>query len=201
MLPKPIAHWILAHVSRETLKWIIGILMLIPMILGPIVVAVAVFVGLRNTKPAPGTGFRLTQIGNLLFASLFFLGLIWPDDWRLLSPPPTPATDAPGRLFLTLVATLICLWFVSALVLFFRSRLAWCGSLLGVGAAIFLSLYVMLEVVKESCFPSPTADVPPSMPALVMATVTMLLFLLAFLAFSVGIFTGLIKSRQELRRM
>ena len=201
MLPKPLAHWILAHVSRETLKWIIGVLMLIPAFLGPIVVAVAVFVGLRNTKPAPGTGFRLTQIGNLLFASLFFLGLIWPDDWRLLSPPPTPAADAPGRLYLTMAAAFICLWFLSAVLLFFRSRLAWFGSLMGVGVAIFLFLSVMIEVVRESCFPSPAANVPPSMPALVMATVSMLLFLLALLAFSVVIFTGLLKSRQELRRM
>lgn len=201
MLPKPIAHWILAHFSRETLKWIIGIFSLIPTIIIPVGVAVGFLVVLRKANPAPGTGFRLTQIGNLLFASLFFLGLIWPDDWRLLSPPPTPAADAPGRLRLTLVAALICIWFLSAVLLFFRSRLAWFGSLLGVGVAIFLFLSVMIEVVRESCFPSPAANVPPSMPALVMATVSMLLFLLALLAFSVVIFTGLLKSRQELRRM
>ncbi len=201
MLPKPIAHWILAHFSRETLKWIIGIFSLIPTIIIPVGVAVGFLVVLRKANPAPGTGFRLTQIGNLLFASLFFLGLIWPDDWRLLSPPPTPAADAPGRLYLTMAAAFICLWFLSAVLLFFRSRLAWFGSLMGVGAAIFLFLSVMFEVVRESFFPSPAADVPPSLPALVMATVTMLLFLVAFLAFSIGVFVGLLKCRQELRRI
>ena len=72
---------------------------------------------------------------------------------------------------------------------------------MGVGVAIFLFLSVMIEVVRESFFPSPAADVPPSLPALVMATVTMLLFLVAFLAFSIGVFVGLLKCRQELRRI
>ena len=201
MLPKPIAHWILGHFSRETLKWIIGIFLLIPTIIIPLGVGVGFLVVLRKANPAPGTGFRLTQIGNLLFASLFFLGLIWPDDWRLLSPPPTPAADAPGRLYLTLVAALIGLWFLSALVLFFRSRLAWFGSLLGVGAATISFACIFFGVVRVSFFPSPTADVPPSMAAQVMATITMLLFLLAFLAFSIGVFVGLLKSYKELRRI
>ena len=200
MLPKPIAHWILGHVSRETLEWIVGIFLLIPMAIGPVVVAAVLFVSLRKAKPAPGTGIGFTRIGNMILASLFFLGMIWPDDWRLLSAPP-PASFEPSPFYHTMVAWVICVWFLSAALLFFRNRLAWLGSLLGVGSAVFGFSWILFGVIKQSLFPD-EADAAHlaqiHLVARISAAAIFLIFSGACLLFSGGVFIGLVKSRKEL---
>ena len=202
MLPKPIAHWIFGHVSRETLKWIIGSFLCIQMLIIPLIVVVVLFVGLRKVGPAQKTGIMFTRIGNLILASLFFLGMIWPTDWRLLSPPPSPAWVEPRPFYDTMVAWLICVWFISAGFLFFRSRLAWFGSLLGVGSAICLFAVGLIGAMRGFIFPNDDEAAHMAQihgVALIMAMMTLLGFLVVCLAFSVGLFIGLLKRRSELR--
>jgi hypothetical protein len=59
-----IAHPILDHFSKEAVRWIIGGFLLIPMAIVPIIVTVALFVGLREVA-----SIRKVGILNLIVAS------------------------------------------------------------------------------------------------------------------------------------
>ena len=204
MLPKPIAHWILGHVSRETLTWIVGIFFLMPMAIIPIVVVTVMFVGLRKARPTPKTGIVLTRIGNMILASLFFLGMIWPDDWMLVSSPPPPATLEPRPFFATMAAWLICVWFISGVFLFFRTRLAWFGSLIGVCLAVVIFAWLFTTVFGECFFPN-AQELHDRERLIGGAPSVVIIYTFAFgfigicLASAVGLFIGLLKMRGESR--
>jgi hypothetical protein len=148
------------------------------------------------------------RIGNLILASLFlslvvffFLGMIWPDNWRLLSPPPPSVEPRP---FYDTVAVwtscvlVICVWMISAAFLFDRCRFAWFGSLFGVGSAICLFVCLLVDLVWEGLFSSRVQDSYLSGAAFIIGMLSAFSFLIVWLTFSVAIFIGLIKNRKEL---
>jgi len=199
MLPTPIAHWILGDVPRETLKSIFGVMLCIPMAIGPIILIAALFVGLRRVSPASNNGIIMTRIANMILAFLFLLGMIWPDDWRMLSPPPTTSAE-PWPFLATLTAWLIYVWFISGVFLFFRVRLAWFGALLGVVAAMFFFTWILIQLMRCALFPNARdLDIANLHLDLRMEAASILCgFITACLAFSVGLLTWLLKGRKAL---
>ena len=146
----------------------------------------------------------LTRIGNLVFASFFMLMIIG-RDWRWAgSPAPTPHVPMP--FYGVLLTALICVWFASAVFLFFRSRIAWFGSLVGVTLAIGFYMFVLASVVREFFFPN--AQQAHDQAAVIGGTVS-LVFLYAlgvafftfWFALTIGLFIGLLKMRRDLRKI
>src|SRR5437879_1686826 len=76
-----------------------------------------------------------TRIGNLMSsASALMVALIAWRGWRWAgSPPRPPALDSVA---LTVLVALAAGWLVCAIGLFFRSRMAWIGSVVGASAAV-----------------------------------------------------------------
>ena len=144
--------------------------------------------------------------GNLILALLFlslvafcFLATIWPDNWRLLSPPapsvePKPFYDTAA--VWTSCVLVICIWVISAAFLFDRRRFAWFGSLFGVGSAI--CLFVCLLIGGFCGGFSRDEHLYSSGAEFVASVIFAFGFLIAFLTFSVSVFIGLIKNRREL---
>jgi hypothetical protein len=152
----------------------------------------------------------LTRIGNMILASLFsflvcfiFLTMIWPDNWRLLSPPPPRPSVETWPFYDKVVAwaigiLVICIWVISAAFLFDRRRFAWFGSLLGVGSAICLFVCLLIDAVWEIVFSSRVEDSYSSGAAFIIGMISAFGFIIGCLTFSVVIFIGLIKNRKEL---
>jgi hypothetical protein len=144
-----------------------------------------------------------TRIGNLLLASWFLLMVIWPENWRWAgSPPPIPHSPLTFREIVITAA--ICVWFLSALGLFFRSRLMWLVSLVGVGAATFVSAWISIHMIRDFLFQS-SADAQPKAEGIIgivaniLAVVTIIGFCAVWFSFSLGLFIGLVKMRKQVR--
>lgn len=145
----------------------------------------------------------LTRIGNLVFASFFMLMIIG-RDWRWAGSS-APSPHVPVPLYGVLLTASICIWFASAIFLFFRSRIAWFGSIVGVALAISFYVFVIASVVREFFFPN--AQQAHDQAAVIGGTVSLIfLYVLcvAFFAFwfalAIGLFVGLLKMRRDLRK-
>jgi hypothetical protein len=124
-------------------------------------------------------------------------------DWRWAgSPAPTP--HAPIPVYGIILTALICLWFVAAVILFFRSRLAWLGSLAGVGLAVGFFVWVLCCIFGECFFPN--AQATHDRENLLSGTVWFV-YVMGFcfygvcIALSVVLFIGLFKMRRDLRQI
>ena len=145
------------------------------------------------------------RIANLFVAFFFFLCVIVPDSWCYgpFNPcPPPPSPQGPVTVREIIVTAVTFVWFVSAVGLFFRSRLAWFGCLLGVGLDTWIAVCFLIDAIRDSLFPNATdaqhmAD--GFLLARIMATATVLGMAIAWSAISVGLVIGLTKSRKELR--
>jgi hypothetical protein len=97
------------------------------------------------------------RLANLLAASFFVLCVLVPDSWRdgPFNPSPPPPPGPPGQpTFREIILTAVTLvWFVSALGLFFRSRLAWFGCWFGIGMATYISGCLLLDVTTQAFSP------------------------------------------------
>jgi hypothetical protein len=142
----------------------------------------------------------LVRIANLIFASgallisvMAMTGARWAG-----SPPPTPhmftAREFVGDM-------LILCWFAGAVGLFFRKRLAWISSLVGVGASVCFLAVSFVMIIGLYLFPNEDmrrlSDIGGSgyVAGLIIAAVefTVLLVLLS------ALFIGLVKTRKHLR--
>jgi hypothetical protein len=96
----------------------------------------------------------------------------------------------------------VLVWFVSALGLFFRSRLAWFGCLLGIGSATYISGILLMAVVAEALYGPAAGGGTVAWRALVvriLAPVMMIGTASVPAVICVGLLIGLIKSRKDLR--
>jgi hypothetical protein len=149
-----------------------------------------------------------TRIGNMILASWFlflvcfiFLAMVWPDNLRLLFPPPPHPSAEPWPFYDTVVAWTIgvldiCIWVISATFLFDRRRFAWFGSLLGVGSAICLFVCLLIDGVLGGF--SRDEDLYSSGDSFVIGMISVFVFIIIWLMISVAVFIGLIKNRKEL---
>ena len=146
------------------------------------------------------------RIANLFAASFFVLCVIVPDSWACVpynpSPPP-PGLHGPVTAREIILTAVTFVWFVSALGLFFRSRLAWFGCCFGIGMATYISVCLLLDVATQVLFPHAAgAEITVAWRALVvriLAPVMMIGTASVPALICVGLIIGLIKSRTDLR--
>ena len=142
----------------------------------------------------------LTRIGNLFFASCFLLMVIG-RDWRWAGSP-APTQHGPMPVYGIVLTAVICIWFLAAVILFIRSRLAWLVSLVGLGQTVIFFAWVLMSIAGDYFFPNAQMQHDREMTgavASVMALLTALGFFSVWLAVSLGLFIRLLKMRREFR--
>ena len=144
-------------------------------------------------------------IANLVAAFFFVLCVIVPDSWRCVpyntsAPPPGPHGPVTAREIILTAVTFV--WFVSALGLFFRSRLAWFGCCFGIGMATYICELLLIDVVAEALYGPAAGGGTAAWRAEVvriLAPLTMIAAASVPALICVGLIIGLMKSRRELR--
>jgi hypothetical protein len=148
------------------------------------------------------------RIANLLFASFFVLCLIVPDSWCYgpfnPSPSPPPGPHGPVTAREIILTTVTFVWFVSALGLFFRSRLAWFGCCLGIVMATYISGCLLLDVAIQALFPhsagaETTTVAWRAMVVRILTPVLMIATASVPAVICVGLIIGWVKSRKDLK--
>ncbi len=145
------------------------------------------------------------RLGNLIFASLalsiFVMGEL--GCHSALSSSPPRLHHPPVTIREIVVDSMVLIWFVAAVALFFRSRLAWIGILLGIGAAVCFSVWLLIGIAGEYLFPNSEAQHlrESSIVAYILALVVGLGFFAVCFGLSLGLFIGLLKKRIELMRI
>jgi hypothetical protein len=183
MLTKEIARWLLGGFSKETVRWIIGGFLFIPIVVVPIILVIALFVGLRKVTP-----IRKTGILNLITASGVTL-LILPSaifhrqfSWGIWS----------------MEASFAILWLVCAIGLFSRNRIAWCGSLVGTAVSVCVLVAAFGATIPTFLYPG-AQDTPHSGPFLVghvYSIINILAWLCLALTVSLHLLFGLLRLRK-----
>jgi hypothetical protein len=145
------------------------------------------------------------RIANLSAAFFFVLCVIVPDSWcdGPYNPcPPAPGSHGPVTAREIIFTAVAFVWFVSALGLFVRSRLAWFGCCCGIGMATYISGCLLFEVATQALSPHATGGGIVAWRAEVvriLAPVTMIGTASVPAAICVGLIIGLIKSHRDLR--
>jgi len=190
MFTTVIARWVLGHFSKETVGWILGGFLLVPMAVVPLVVVAVLFVGLRKVTP-----IRKVGIINLIVASGVTL-LIFPALIILPGAVLHPAVSF--WLVWSATASLTICWLVGAIGLFSRRRLAWCGSVLGTGALTCLLVAVISTGMAVITYPA--EDVFSSAPLLfgyVCSRIFVFAWLCLALTVSLWLLFGLLRIRAD----
>ena len=135
----------------------------------------------------------LTRIGNLLLASWFLMivGLGWGE--RAAMPS-----------YAIIFVAIVYIWFVAALILFLRSRIAWYCSLAGVTFAACFYLSFAATIVAECVAPNAQALHDRQMlgnSTIIFSTLILLGISVLFIAISIILMIGMIKMRKELRQL
>jgi hypothetical protein len=125
--------------SNEIEWWIIGGFVFLLLGVGPMVGVTALLLSLRNAST------RTISVINLVFALGAFLltGVVlscvrWAD-----SPSPS----------VLMAAFVVLCWLAGAIGLFYRKRLAWCGSILGTGALVCTLVVILATVIPAIRYP------------------------------------------------
>lgn len=184
MFTKEIVRWILGGFSKETTRWIIGGSLLIPTVIVPIIVVIILFVGLRNV-----TTLRKTNIINLIVASgvtllvvpviIFHRKFFW-IAWAIES------------LFA------IC-WLACAIGLFYRKRLAWCGSVLGAGALVYVLAVCLATAIAAILYPgADTLNSGSFLVGYIFSSIGILTWICLALTISLRLLFGLLRIRRDI---
>jgi hypothetical protein len=168
-------------VSKETIHSIIGVFLYVPLIAIPIVIVAAVLVGLRKVSV-----MGKTAIINLIFASgatlltvptiVFHRNKFHWENWAII-------------LFS------IC-WLACAIGLFFRKRLAWCGSILGAGVLVFILVVCLAAVIPLIFYPR--AESEPFPRSYIFICIIFLTWMCLALAISMQLLFGLLRMRSDI---
>jgi len=150
---KVLIRFLVAHqiISKEMVRTLIGWSLFVPMVIVPIAVVVVLLFSLRKMPT------RAICILNLIMASGVFLISIMAESGchSALSMSP-PRTHYPPITVRELVMDSVALfWFAGAVGLFFRKRLAWVGSLVGVGASAYVLTTLLAAGVGLWLYPDP----------------------------------------------
>ena len=136
----------------------------------------------------------LTRIANLLFSACALLVALgaWLG-WRWAgSPPRGPALDSG---VLTIIVGLAACWVTSAIGLFFRSRVAWVGSVIGAGLSVCACGALLVGAAWVCLYPGGQASAPAPD---VFAMVFMLAQFGLLLAVAIALVAGLLRLRRTL---
>ncbi len=121
---------------------LIGWFLYIPLVIVPIIIVSVLLFSLRKMTA------RAVCIMNLIIASGAFLIFIMGEAGchSALSSAPPRLHHGPITIREVVIDSVVLFWFAGAVGLFFRKRLAWAGSMIGVGASI-ISLAVGLGTI------------------------------------------------------
>ena len=146
----------------------------------------------------------LTRAGNLIFASfalLISIGVEIGCHSALMFSP--PRSHHPPITVREIVMDAVALfWFAGAVGLFFRKRLAWVGSLVGVGATVCDIAAFLIEFIWFNLYPNAEMyRLNPDIgsPGDTRAFYDSIIELSLLLVLSLGLFIGLLRMRKELR--
>jgi hypothetical protein len=145
----------------------------------------------------------LIRVGNLIMASFFFLAMLMGEAGchSALSSSPPRLHHGPVTIREIAMDAITLIWFAGALGLFSRRRLAWIGSLVGVGALVCASVAILATVAGLYLFSwgELMQDQGVARVSHIFAIVATAGFCLVLFAGSVGLFIGLLRMRKELR--
>ena len=122
MFTKAIARSVLDHFSQETVRWIIGGLLLVLMASVPLIVTFVLLVALRKVAP-----IRKVGIINLVVASGLSLFIL---------PGAVLHLEEFSWLRWSAAASFAICWLICGIGLLFRKRIAWCGCIVGDGVLL-----------------------------------------------------------------
>jgi hypothetical protein len=144
----------------------------------------------------------LTRVGNLILASLALLislGSEFGCHSAFSSSPPKPQ-HGPITVPEIVMDSIALFWFVGAVGLFSRKRLAWIGSLVGTGASACFFAVSLVTIAGLYIFPN--ADMERLRGFGIDGYIFTLIFIVVefsvLLAVSLGLFIGLLRMRKEL---
>jgi cyanate permease len=124
-------------------------------------------------------------IANLFFASVAILSALL-------------ARLRHDQLPINAVDLVVLIWFAGAVGLFFRKRLAWIVSLLGVGATACIFAACFVTIVALHIYPNTDDGLFKDSKTAGFVVFALGCFTLLF-ALSLGLFIGLVKMRKDLR--
>ena len=144
----PLVKFLVSHslISKETVRVLIGWFLYIPAAIVPIViVSVLLFASRKMTARGVSQMNLIIASGAVLFLIMATSGCRWAG-----SPPPRPHPFTVREFFADLV---VFCWFVGAVRLFYRKRLAWIGSVIGTGASVAFFASILIGFVTEYLYP------------------------------------------------
>jgi hypothetical protein len=133
---------------------------------------------------------------NLFFAVGLFLLMAF----ALILPPRTP--QPPGHvwsIYAIIDSFIILVWLAGAIGLFFRKRLAWCTSILGVGTMVCLLVGGLISIIKDISHPG--ADIPHTgsfRDGFIFASVFASTWITLWLTASLALLLGLVKMFKDI---
>jgi hypothetical protein len=145
----------------------------------------------------------LIRVGNLILASFFFLAMLMGEAGchSALSSSPPRLHHGPVTIREIAMDAITLVWFAGAVGLFSRRRLAWIGSLVGVGASACFFGALLGTAVWSCLFPDAAMERLKEFGSAGYAAALVILFgqFSLLLAVSLGLFVGLLRMRREFR--
>jgi hypothetical protein len=147
--------------------------------------------------------FLLICVGNLILASFFFLVMLMGEAGcrSALSSSPPRLHHGPVTIREIAMDSITLVWFAGAVGLFSRRRLAWVGSLVGVGAlaCAFAAILATVAGLHLSSSGELMQYQGVARVSHIFAITGIAGFCLVLFAVSLGLFIGLLRMRKELR--
>jgi len=144
----------------------------------------------------------LTRVGNLILASLALMVSLGAEAGchsAVSSSPPHP--HGPITIREVVMDSIVIFWFVGALGLFSRRRLAWIASLVGIGASACFFALSLVTIVRLYIFPNADMERLRDLggSGYIAALIIGVGESSVLLAVCLGLFIGLLRMRKELR--
>jgi hypothetical protein len=146
---KELIRFLVAHsiISKETVRVLIGWFLYVPLVVAPIVTVGVLLYGLRKMTT------HAIAIMNLIFASgAFLLFVVGESGCRWAGSPPS-RPHPPMTVREIMMDAVVFFWFAGACGLFFKRRLAWIGSVIGVGLAVSLIAAGLITIIVACVYP------------------------------------------------
>ena len=143
----------------------------------------------------------LVRVGNMILASLALVVCFMAEAGchSALSPSPSRPHHGPVTVREILMDAVVIFWFVAALALSSKRRIAWIGSLLGTGVSACFFGAGTIVITGLCLFPSAGDARNWGVSGRIFLFIFAGGMCLVFLATSVGLFVGLLRMRKELR--
>jgi hypothetical protein len=189
--------------SQETLRSFAVCYLFFLSALVPAGVVVGLLYACRKMSARAINIFNLVfAVGATLFALLCIINDMIGINWGAFSIDP-PAPPRPLNPRDCVVVLVLLSWAAGAVGLFFRKRLAWAGSIVGVGAAVSFFTSCLIGIVVACLYPDAGMNNARNFDGFggaghILAMVTVLTEFSLLLAICIRLFFGLLQVRKEI---